>query len=207
MRGHGASLVLVVTLAACARDKTSAIAPVTSESKARVEPSAPDPLPEEPIPKHLEHFPGLYQRKGTAIVDASPADVMVAKGYPRAKSKGKTTGAPGQRLTLLTEKAKYEAGEEIHVIHVYEATEPGLEVYVMGPKPIYGEEVDGKLVTPPAIVPSAYDGAVMKSPWADYNYDITVYRLPKGVHRIQWKSGSLGSPLVLASNVLTVEVD
>jgi len=203
------SILIAIVLAACARERTtSAIAPVTSESKARVEPSAPpEPMPEEPIPKHLEHFPGLYVRKGTTIVDAPAADVMVAKGYPRARNKGKPTGASGERLTLLTEKTRYKVGEEIRVLHVYEATLAGLEVYVMGPKEIFGEEIDGKLVTKPAIVPTGYDGAVMKSPWADYNYDITVYKLPKGPHRIQWKSATFGSPIVLESNVLAVEVD
>lgn len=48
----------------------------------------------------------------------------------------------------------------------------------------------------------------MKSPWADYNYDITSYRFNKpGKHTIQWKGGDPGgASLGIPSNVLTVVV-
>ena len=48
----------------------------------------------------------------------------------------------------------------------------------------------------------------MKSPWADYNYEITSYRFGKpGRHTIQWKGGDpSGESLGIKSNVLAITV-
>lgn len=160
---------------------------------------------EEPLPKHLEHFPGLFVRKGSEIVEAPAADVEVAKSYPRSKDKGPLID--GHRLTLLTKKRTYRVGEEVRVLHVHEVTLEGEQVYPMGPKPIRGEYVNGKLVTPSVVadadpfIPEVYDGAVVPAPAADYNWEITSYRFSApGTRTIQWKLGKY------ASNVLTVEI-
>jgi hypothetical protein len=71
----------------------------------------------------------------------------------------------------------------------------------MGPKAIYGEYVDGQLVTPAQPPPEIYDGLVVDSPDVDYNYDITSYRFSRpGHHQIYWQLGDL------RSNTLDIEV-
>jgi hypothetical protein len=204
-----ASLLTAFALVGCARSDgptgvaatASARAPASSPSVATVAESDAAALA-----KHLEWWPGLSVRKGNALVDASPADVAVAKSYARFADKG-ALSPTGERLTILTAKRTYAASEEVRVLHVYEATLVGTEVYVMGPKEIFGERIDGKPVTKPRLVATSYDGAVMKSPWADYNYDVTAYRLAPGTHTIQWVSETVAphSPM-LSSNVLTIEV-
>jgi len=151
------------------------------------------------LPEYLKHWPGLSMRQGDAIVQALPEDVAVAKSYPTAKEKGPLIG--GQRITLLTKKTRYQAGEDVRVIHVLEIVEPGHQLFVMGPKAIYGELVDGKLVTPAEPPPELYDGLVVDSPDVDYNYDITTYRFAEpGHHTIQWRLGAL------RSNTLELEI-
>jgi hypothetical protein len=156
------------------------------------------------VPEHLRHFPGLYVRVGDKIVDAPKADQDLAKSYPGYKFKGEVH--KGIRLTILTARSEAAVGEEVRVIHVLEAVEKGHQVYVMGPKPVYEEYVDGKLATEHYPGPGVYDGAVMASPWADYNYEITSYRFDQpGKHTIQWKGGDpSGESLGIESNVLTV---
>jgi hypothetical protein len=157
-------------------------------------------------PEHLCHFPGLYVRRGDAILDAPPADVEVAKGYPTFADKGPVV--KGIRLTLMTARQQVALGTEVRVIHVLEAVEPGHQVYVMGPKTVYEEYVDGRRAAPPFAGVGSYDGAVMASPWADYNYEITSYRFDKaGTHTIQWKGGDpSGESVGVESNLLVVEV-
>ncbi len=160
---------------------------------------------ENSIPVHLQHWPGLYIRIGNTIEDAPEEDVIVALRYPLYEDKGKLID--GQRITIMTSTDTAAVGEEIRIIHVMEATEPGVEVYVMGPKYVYGEYIDGVLMTEPepgwdnTFIPEIYDGAVLQSPAVDYNYDITSYTFDEpGTHRIQW----ILYPW--KSNVLTVEV-
>jgi len=157
------------------------------------------------IPSYLSRWPGLYVRDGNQIVAAPEEDISVARNYPIWRDKGQITD--GKRLTILTKKTAYQVNEEVRIIHVVEVTEPGHTVYVMGPKPIYGEYMDGQLVTErlPAmedpLAPSTYHGAVLPSPAVDYNYDITSYSFSKpGTHSFQWRLGPL------ESNVLTLEV-
>jgi hypothetical protein len=161
--------------------------------------------PEEPLPPHLAQFPGLYVRKGDQIVDAPPADVAVAKTYPRSKEKGPVVD--GHRLTILAAKRRYRVGEEVRVIHVHEVVAAGDMVYVMGPKPIRGEMLDGKMATSMVLadgdpfVPEIYDGVTLQSPAVDYNWEITTYRFSApGTHRIQWRLGKFDS------NTLVIEV-
>jgi hypothetical protein len=144
-------------------------------------------------------------REGDKLVEASDEDISVAQSYPTYENKGPIID--GKRLTLLTKKKTYQVDEEVRVIHVVEVTEPGHLVYIMGPKPIYGEYVDGRLVTSPLpkgedpLIPRMYSGAVLPSPAVDYNYEIATYTFSEpGTHRIYWKLDSL------RSNILTIEI-
>jgi hypothetical protein len=195
------SVAVAALAAACGTGSTK------PEPIARTKPAAKPTAsaPEAPLPAYLQHFPGLYVRKGGEIVEAPEADVAVAKSYPRAAEKGPLID--GHRLTLLTAKRTYRVGEEVRVIHVHEVAIEGEQVYVMGPKPIRGELVNGKMVTPAVLadvdpfIPAIYDGAVLPSPAVDYNWEITSYRFSApGGRTIQWKLGNF------ASNVLTIEV-
>jgi len=138
-------------------------------------------------------------RLGDEIIDALPDDIEVAKSYPAAEDKGKAVG--GTRLTILAKKNRYRVNEEVRIIHVLEVVEPGHRLFVMGPKPIYGEYIDGNPVTPEEAPETVYDGLVLDSPNVDYNYDITSYSFPEtGRHRIHWQIGGL------RSNTLELEI-
>ncbi len=157
------------------------------------------------IPDYLKRRPELFVRRGDEIIDAPGADVQVAEGYSTSVDKGPITC--GKRLTILTKKSTYHKGEQVRVIHVVEAIEPGYDLYVAGPKAVYGEYVDNRLVTEPPpndedpLVPLDYDGVMVSSPAVDYNYDITTYSFAEpGTHRIHWKLGSLHS------NSLTLKI-
>ncbi len=170
----------------------------------------PTPLDDAgaPIPGHLREFPGLFARQGDGIVHAPAADVAVARSYARRTARG-PLAATGERLTLLAAKSVYAADEEIRVVHVYEATRPGTDVYVMGPKAIFGESVDGVPTTPrdPPLAP--YSGLVLPSPRADWNFEVTTYRLPPGRHVLRWTCRAAFAPddaPLLVSNDLTVDV-
>ena len=153
---------------------------------------------------YLFRWPGLYQRENNTILDAFGVDVMVARQYPFWEEKGEII--EGYRLSIKTEKTNYSVGETVRVIHVMEVVEPGLEVFVMGPKSIYGEFLDNiiqgeKPATPDYPWMGMYDGAVLKSPDLDYNFEVTTYNFTKpGVHKIVWMPGSL------ISNTLTISV-
>ena len=120
------------------------------------------------IPGYLQRNPDLYIRDGDQILPALPEDNTVARGYVDWPDKGPVL--EGRRLTIMTKKSSYSINEEIRVIHVFEATEPGKEVYIMGPKPVYGEHVNDKLTTqlPPEnedpFEPLTYNGVVLPSP-------------------------------------------
>ncbi|HEY0477572.1 MAG TPA: hypothetical protein VGD37_08605 [Kofleriaceae bacterium] len=173
-------------------------------------PASPQPVPmsntaDANVPPHLRQFPGLSVRHGDQIVPASEGDLEVARGYPTTSAKGGWIDQ--RRLTLLTAHLRVRLGEPVRVIHVVETTRPGDQLYVMGPKPICGEYVDGALRTAAApasgdpLAPAGlYDGRVLPAPAVDYNWDITEYSFASaGSHTIEWKLG----PLV--SNPLTIE--
>jgi hypothetical protein len=150
---------------------------------------------------------GLLERKGDQIVDAPAADFAVAKTYHSFQDKGRVI--KGQRITILTAKLEYRVGESIRVLHVLESVKPGIEVYVMGPKSITDEVVDGHLAVPKGSLLAKYRGAVVKRPIADFNYDITTYVFTNpGKHTIQWKGygGWDNKDLPLESNTITLKV-
>jgi hypothetical protein len=100
-----------------------------------------------------------------------------------------------------------KAGETIEVIHVADFVEEGREVYVMGPKTIYGEHIDGVVQNelPPyfedALIPIFYNGAVITSPALDFNYNITTITFKEaGIHTIVWQPGDY------SSNTLEIEI-
>jgi hypothetical protein len=195
------TIVAATVVLACGSSSPKPGPPPPAKPVAKASASAP----EEPLPAYLQHFPGLFVRKGAEIVDAPPADIEVAKTYPRSKEKGPVID--GHRITLLSKKRTYRVGEEVRVLHFHEINVEGEQVYPMGPKPIRGEYVNGKLVTPSVLVdadpfiPQEYDGAVIPSPAVDYNWEITSYRFSApGTRAIQWKLGKF------ASNILTIEV-
>lgn len=162
-------------------------------------PSLFAPIPQEPLPEHLKHFGGLFVRVGNDIKNAPPEDVEVAQRYPRSSSKGALVN--GNRITILTAKSRYRVNEPVRIIHVHEVAAPGQRVYVMGPAPIYHEFVDGIQVTPDPPMVRGYAGMVVRSPEANYNYEITEYCFTEpGRHTIQWRDRDL------RSNLLTVVV-
>jgi hypothetical protein len=150
--------------------------------------------------------PGVHEGSD-AYMDAPAADFAVARTYATVQSKGALSGS-GERLTLLTEKATYAVNEEIRVLHVYEATRPGLFVHVCGPKSVCGETLDGKLVTPAVAEPAPYDGPVIPSPWIDCAYEVTTYKLPAGRHVLRWtsKPSEFDDGPALTSNELFLDV-
>lgn len=148
----------------------------------------------------------LYARAGGKIVDAPAADHAVLQGYVAWANKGPLQEPSGQRLTIMTAKTHYSVGEEVRVIHVHEATKPGVELYIMGPKTAYGEFVDGVLAGPAASTDTSYDGAVVPSPAIDHNYEVSVHKLAAGTHTLQWKTVTMSSPAQLISNELVVDV-
>jgi hypothetical protein len=151
------------------------------------------------IPDYLKEPPQLFARAGGSIVPAPPGDHAVAATYAASPVRGPLH--ENARITILTERARYKVGEEVRVIHVLEAPAPGVQLYVMGPKSIHGEYVDGVERTPPAPTPGTYDGRVLQSPGVDFNYEVTTYRFTTpGPHRIQWRADGR------ESNVLEIEV-
>lgn len=209
-----ASLLVVVSVVVCACTVPRS---EPGESPARpsgaAAPRASSSLPEgAALPKYLaalEKLDSAYERAGERLVPLPAADLVALRAYPRLEesAKGVPVGPARERLTLVTAKTTYAVGEDVRVLHVHEVGGPGLEVYVMGPKAIYGESVDGEprgRPSPPAVEP--YDGAVIASPAVDTNYEPTVYRLSRGKHTVVWRSATLSSTTVLTSNTLTIEV-
>ena len=161
------------------------------------------------LPAHLVDFPGLWVRDEDGVPVTAPAvDEEVARRYARSREKGPLAKS-GERITILAAKETYSPGEEIRIIHVYEATREGLIVYMMGPQPVYGEEVDGVPCTPPWQPVLMFNGLVQSSPAVTFNFDITSYRLRPGRHRIRWQTHGPTDELegtLLTSNELRIEV-
>ena len=200
----------------CAAPRHAAPAPPIIIAEAAPAPSPPPQTPALPAPRpappsylvRLATDGEVMARDGRgAIVVSRPDDNAVLRAYPEWTDKGRIAGPAAERLTILSAKSVYSPLEEIRIIHVHEATASGVYVYVMGPKAIYGEYVDGVLTSPAATAPpSPYDGRVIESPWEDHNYEPSVYRLPVGDHTIEWRFATLSSPVPLRSNVLVVKV-
>lgn len=152
------------------------------------------------VAEYQRRWPGLFMRQGDRVVEAPREDIEVAKSYPSWANKGAVVG--DRRITIMTRATSYRVGEEVRLVHVLEVLEPGQKVFVMGPKTVYGEYVDGRLATAAASDPAqAYDGRALDSPAVDYNYDITHYRFSEpGRHTIYWQMDEL------RSNTLDIDV-
>lgn len=134
----------------------------------------------------------LFVIAGDEAVRAPAGDLATARGYRDAPDKGPV--ADGRRITLLTRTDRYRVGEEVRVVHAYEVLEPGHELYLAGPKPVWGESVDGVLVTPADNPQLVYDGEVVDGPGVDVNWEITTYRFDEpGVHEVVWEIEGLRS--------------
>jgi hypothetical protein len=149
---------------------------------------------------------GLLERKGDKIVDAPPEDLTVARTYHSFQEKGHVTD--GQRITILTSKLEYKIGEPVRVIHVLETIEPGIKVYMLGPKPIAGEYVDGNLVGQKGPLRIKKGGMVVDRPIANFNYDTTTYTFSSpGPHTILWMGyGGVDDDNPLGSNMIVINV-
>jgi hypothetical protein len=139
-------------------------------------------------------------------VDAPERDLQVARGYDQWGDKGIVLD--GRRVTILTEKTEYAVNEEVRVVHVLEILEQGQPIYVMGPKVVFDEYVNGKLQGEPhrvldgdPFIPVVYNGRVQDSPGLDFNFEITSFHFSEpGTYRICWQ------PSRWKSNVLKLEV-
>lgn len=164
---------------------------------------------EVPLPAHLAHLPGiLYMRSGTGFVPAPQELVQLAQSYPAFPNKGPLRG--GVRLTILADKTNVGVGETVRVIHCHEVLTPGKFLYVMGPKPVFDEFVNGRNMCPsPPPRLQAYNGMVVPTPDIDFNYDPTNYTFQTpGVYRIWWGCvpDSLGNSSEPCSNVVIIRV-
>jgi hypothetical protein len=113
----------------------------------------------------------------------------------------------GRRLTLMALQTSVPVGEAVEVLHVYEVLDGDHRLHVMGPKPVYGERLDGRAATapePPAgddpFAPGLYDGRVLPGPGIDCNFETTSYSFSSpGRHEVTWEIAGL------RSNSLTLE--
>jgi hypothetical protein len=142
--------------------------------------------------------PQLFVREGDRVVEAPEEDIAVAERYAEWEQKGSPVA--GRRITVMTARSTYSVDDEVRVIHVMEALEPGVALYVVGPKPVVAEYVDGELRTSAAVsgvdplVPATYDGPVLDGPGVDFNWEITSYRFSDpGRHSIVWEPGDVRS--------------
>jgi len=154
-------------------------------------------------PARTVHIPEIYIRRGNDIVLAPAEDQAVAQRYFESQH-GDVHG--GLRMTLLTARTIYHVREPVRVLHVVEAVDASASAFVMGPKPVYGERLDGIDLALTPEMPDypwvgVYDGAVVPGPAADVNFDVTTYTFAEpGRHVIEWKLGAL------RSNQLVIDV-
>ena len=113
-------------------------------------------------------------------MESGQIDLALMESYEEWDDKGPVID--GRRITILTGSLAYQVNEEVRIAHVMEATEPGHDVYVMGPKEVFGEYIDGELQSEALpddqsdpFSPSEYDGRVLDSPATDFNYDDSIY--------------------------------
>jgi hypothetical protein len=137
----------------------------------------------------------LYGLKGDQIIETTEEDVIVAKNYMDWGDKGILID--GRRLTIIAKKQCYNVSEEVRIIHILEAPLPGCMVYVMGPKRIFNEYINGHLQgekmafdqTDP-FLPVEYDGRVLDSPATDLIFEVTIYSFTQlGEYEICWQPG------------------
>jgi hypothetical protein len=143
----------------------------------------------------------LLVREGNRLLAAPPQDQAVVRAYPDFEDKGPVID--GYRLTLMPSRATCRLGEPVRFFHICESLSADRPLYVMGPKQVLGEYVDGHLATdqPPVtedpLAPPSYDGRVSNGPGIDANYEVTEYRFETvGVHTVAWRLGPHASNTV-----------
>jgi hypothetical protein len=108
-------------------------------------------------------------------------------------------------LAIATTKTSVAVGEDVVVGHAVAVAE-GHDAWIVGPKPVYGEIVDGQARTEMYETPNypwvlSYDGAVVPGPRVDNNFQVTTYRFTTpGRHTIVWSIGGH------ESNTLVIDV-
>lgn len=140
-------------------------------------------------------------------MDMSDKDMIAAKEYTEWSEKGLVKD--GRRVTIISKKKNYEINELVNIQHFLEATIPGYKMYIMGPKAIFDEYINGRLQgktlkakNQDPFIPTSYDGRVKESPAIDGNYQITSYIFSEpGVYEICWQPGKW------KSNILKIEVE
>ena len=111
----------------------------------------------------------------------------------------------GLTLGIAADKASVAVGEEVHVAHAV-GVPAGHDAWIMGPKPVYGEIVDGQTRTEMYEIAEypwvgEYDGAVVPGPRVDNNFAVTSYSCATpGKHTIVWSIGGH------VSNTLEIDV-
>lgn len=148
----------------------------------------------------------LFVREDGIPVEAPDRDLQVARGYNQWPDKGEVVD--GIRITILVDKTEYAVDEEVRVLHVLEVVEAGRPIFVMGPKPVFDEYLDGEIYGNPSrqddgdpFVPDIYNGRVREGPGLDFNFEITSLRFSgPGNHRFRWCPGQW------ESNVLHIVV-
>jgi len=133
----------------------------------------------------------LLERKGDKIVAAPTEDLALAKTY-RAFQKQRTAGYGPTDYDHDAPCAVPHGRAGSCAAHIG-SRRIWNERSSYGPKKVYDEYVDGKLVTSkgPGEKPT-YDGRVADRPIVDFNYEITTYTFTEpGLHTIQWKGGGI----------------
>jgi len=161
----------------------------------------------------MDNQPAVETQFQLAVAAAARQADLAADHVERLLARYATWTAKGAvhagcRVTLLTTTPQCRPGAIVRIDHVFEAVAAGHELYVMGPKPVYDEYVNGHLqgAAQPAdgadpFTPLEYDGRVVDSPGSDANYAPTYYRFPRpGRYEIQWRPGAW------RSNILTITV-
>ena len=182
---------------------TAAVFALACQPGAPARPATPPPVATVKPIKPLRRIPEVYVRTATDIVRAPAEDQAVAQAYDRSAHGDVHDGL---RMSILTARTSYRIGEAVRVLHVVEAVDATKSAWVMGPKPAYGEYVDGVARTAQPEAPDypwvgSYDGVVLPGPDADFNFEITSYTFDTpGRHTIEWRLGAL------RSNAIVVDV-
>ena len=168
--------------------------------------SAP-PQPASTLPSHMStsSLPEIFMVENGVQILAPPEVHAMRDSFATYPTRGRAR--EGCRLTIMAPKQTYERGEAVIVAHFVESVTSEKNLYLMGPKPVTGEYVDGHLATAPSSqepepwVPSNYDGRVLKGPGIDAHFEATVYRFQDiGLHTIAWNPGKF------KSNTLSIQV-
>jgi hypothetical protein len=131
-------------------------------------------------------------RQVDRLLSLSSEDEALLATYDSFDDKGSPTR--GYRLTILCANLSVGVEDTVRILHVCESVAETSPLYVMGPKPVWGEYVDDVLATEPPpkgsdpFVPTSYDGRVLPGPGKDTNYEVTRYRFTTpGAHTVHWR--------------------